>query len=94
MFQGCTSLRVSPVLRAPVLAFECYLQMFMNCTSLSKITMLATDTDAAYCMSNWVYGVPSEGVFVKSAGAELPTASEDNRYKGVPYGWTVETATE
>lgn len=94
MFYECTSLRVSPVLRAPVLVMNSYLQMFMNCTSLSKITMLATDTDATYCMSNWVYGVPSEGVFVKSAGAELPTASEDNRYKGVPYGWTVETYTE
>ena len=35
--------------------------MFYGCSSLNKITMLATDINASGCLINWVSGVASSG---------------------------------
>jgi hypothetical protein len=64
--------------------------MFYNCTSLAKITMLATDVSASNCLSNWVKGVSNDGVFVKHPDMnDLSTG-----VSGIPSGWTVEDYVE
>jgi hypothetical protein len=86
MFYGCTSLTSAPALPATTLANYCYNSMFYNCTSLNHITMLATDISASECLYEWVYGVPSSGVFVKSPSmTSLPSGKN-----GIPTGWAVE----
>lgn len=58
--------------------------MFSNCTSLEKITMLATDISATLCLNNWVLGVASTGTFTMNA-----SATYDPSTIGIPTGWTV-----
>jgi hypothetical protein len=70
------------------LANYCYEYMFLNCTSLNHITMLATNISAYACLNNWVAGVSSSGTFVKHPDMDsLPTGTD-----GIPEGWTVEDA--
>ena len=86
MFLGCTSLTEAPELPATTLTQSCYYNMFGGCSKLSKITMLATDISASYCLSYWVNGVASSGTFIKSASmTSLPSGSN-----GIPQGWTVQ----
>ena len=56
MFSGCTSLTTAPELPATKLnpAYHCYRDMFNGCSKLSKVTMLATDYYASYCLNNWL----------------------------------------
>ena len=56
MFNGCTSLTTAPELPATTLkpAYHCYRDMFNGCSKLSKVTMLATDYYASYCLNNWL----------------------------------------
>ena len=54
MFNGCTSLTTAPELPATTLAVLCYRDMFNGCSKLSKVTMLATDYYASYCLDNWL----------------------------------------
>ena len=56
MFNGCTSLTTAPELPATKLnpAYHCYRDMFNGCSKLSKVTMLATDYYAQYCLNNWL----------------------------------------
>ena len=56
MFNGCTSLTTAPDLPATKLnpAYHCYRDMFNGCSKLSKVTMLATDYYASYCLNNWL----------------------------------------
>ena len=58
--------------------------MFKDCTSLNKITMLATDISATDCLKDWVKGVAATGTFTKAASATIP-----NGVDGIPTGWTV-----
>ena len=88
MFYGCTSLVEAPELPATTLAERCYSDMFYGCTSLSYIKMMATDISATDCLSNWVNGLPSDGIFVKNEAAIWDVVGTS----GVPEGWTVETA--
>jgi hypothetical protein len=67
------------------LADYCYDMMFYGCTSLNKITMLATDISATYCLDHWVDGVAATGTFTKAASATIP-----NGVDGIPAGWTVD----
>ena len=90
MFYGCTSLTTAPELPATTLVFRCYNGMFYGCTKLNYIKMLATDISALFCLMDWVSGVATTGTFVKAQGIEIPTASTDNDYSGIPEGWTVE----
>lgn len=88
MFSGCTSLTTAPILKANKLADYCYAYMFEGCSNLNYIKMLATDVSAQSALNYWVNGVASTGTFVKHPDAVLP-----NGNKGIPNGWTVETAT-
>ena len=90
MFYGCKLLTTAPVLPATTLANSCYYGMFQNCTNLNYIKMLATDISASGCLNNWVSGVAPTGTFVKAQGVEIPTASTDNNYSGIPEGWVVQ----
>lgn len=72
MFQGCTSLMHSPTLPATTLVYECYMYMFNGCTSLNYIKILATNISANACLSNWVYGVATIGIFIKNSSTSYP----------------------
>ena len=87
MFQGCTSLTTAPELPATTLAGSCYSYMFQNCTSLNYIKALFTTTPSSTYTSNWVSGVASTGIFVKSDAATWNVTGNN----GVPNGWTVYT---
>lgn len=89
MFSGCTSLTTAPILRADVLVDYCYAYMFNGCSNLNYIKMLATDVSAQSALNYWVQNVSSTGTFVKHPDAVIPSGN-----KGIPNGWTVETATE
>ena len=90
MFMSCSSLTTAPELPATTLANDCYSSMFAACTNLSEITMLATDISADGCLYYWVGGVASTGILNKNPNMnDLPTATEDNYYSGIPEGWTV-----
>lgn len=88
MFAGCTSLTTAPILRADKLVDYCYSNMFNGCSNLNYIKMLATDVSAQSALSYWVNGVSATGTFVKHPDAVIPSGN-----KGIPNGWTVETAT-
>jgi hypothetical protein len=62
----------------------CYSSMFLGCTNLKHITMLATKI--AYMWSSyWVQGVSSTGIFVKHPDMD----SLETGIHGIPEGWTV-----
>ena len=86
MFHGCTNLTSTPYLSATTLVEGCYWHMFSNCSKLNKIAMLATDASARYCLSSWVSGVSSTGVFIKAGGMVSLTRGDS----GIPNGWKVE----
>lgn len=89
MFAGCESLTTAPVLPATILASSCYHGMFSGCKNLNNVTMLATDISAERCLSQMLPEVSATGTFNKAPGVEIPTATEDNNYTGIPAGWTV-----
>ena len=93
MFNNCISLIESPILGALSLSnvVGCYTYMFRNCTNLNKITMLATSfSNYGTNDAEWVKNVSATGTFIKSSGVSLQTATEENNYKGIPSGWTVQ----
>ena len=58
MFFDCTNLASASELPATTLADNCYQGMFYNCTKLSTVTMLASDseiTSKSNCIDNWLY---------------------------------------
>lgn len=85
MFNLCSLLEEAPPLPALTLGKYSYFYMFAGCTMLRQVVCLATDMSAMSCLSNWLYGVATSGVFVKNPSAtwKLGTAS------GVPSGWTL-----
>ena len=90
MFSGCTPLTTAPELPATTLTASCYSNMFYNCSKLNYIkAMFVTIPSSLYSTSNWVDGVSRNGTFVKNAAATWDVTGGS----GIPYGWTVETAT-
>ena len=81
----CDKLENAPLLPAEVLAKDCYYYMFNGCTKISYLKMLATDISATNCLYNWVYGVASNGTFVKHPEATWSVRGRS----GVPSGWTI-----
>ena len=64
MFWSCTNLASAPELPATVLAEACYGSMFLDCTKLSTVTMLAPSdqiSKATYCCYNWLYNAGTDG---------------------------------
>ena len=84
MFISCKSLTEAPVLPATTLVNGCYSSMFKGCKSLNKVTMLAT-TDVNNSFSQWLYGVSSNGTFVKAKNQNNLQMGAN----GIPWGWTV-----
>ena len=91
MFNSCHRLRTAPELPATTLQYECYDRMFYNC-GLNYIKAMFTTTPNNDSTGQWLYNVSSIGTFVKNANATWNTEVIRGD-SGVPYGWTVETAT-
>jgi len=90
MFHGCISLTTAPTLSAATLVEGCYWNMFSDCSKLNKITMLAMDVSASYCLNNWTGDVASTGTFIKTKAMEsLPTG-----INGIPEGWIIKNYDE
>lgn len=93
MFEGA-AFTEGPVLPATTLVNECYRFMFNTCTSLNKITCLATNPNKGAFTTNWVGGgVPSGGTFYKNASTQDDTGPDATKWphgnSGIPSGWTV-----
>ena len=86
MFSLCTSLTTAPELPATRLAGSCYMNMFDGCSNLNYVKCLASVIPSGSTRA-WLYGVSSEGTFVKNASATWETG-----ISGIPAGWTVEDA--
>ena len=87
MFTSCTSLTTAPELPATRLAGNCYSRMFDRCSHLNYVKCLASVIPSG-STTGWLYGVSSEGTFVKNASVTWGTGAS-----GIPEGWTVEGAT-
>ena len=85
MFYSCTNLINAPILPASILTEFCYFQMFKNCSSLNSISMLAIDVSAEDCLTDWVFGLKSSGIFTKNKNMESLYISSSS----IPSGWTV-----
>ena len=85
MFYGCKNLEVAPELPATVLIDGCYYQMFYGCSKLHNIKCLATNIDAANCVTNWVQGVASSGCFIKDPDMTAWSTGDS----GIPTDWIV-----
>lgn len=85
MFKSCAYLTTSPVLTPLTIPNYGYYQMFNGCSSLSRITMLATRKGNVSPFNQWVTDVAAEGVFVKSSAMTTLPAGVN----GIPDGWTV-----
>lgn len=59
MFQGCTSLTVTPELPATTLTESCYASMFNRCTSLVSAPVLPATTLATHCYEGMFSGCSS-----------------------------------
>ena len=90
MFYGCTSLTTAPQLPATTLVSGCYSSMFEGCSSLNYIKAMFTTTPDATYTGDWVFGVSSNGTFVKNSAATWNVTGVN----GIPNGWTVVPASE
>jgi hypothetical protein len=85
MFCNCSSLTTAPKLPATELAEGCYSYMFQSCTSLNYIKCLAIDISASNCTAGWVFGVASNGTFVKHPDMNDWIIGTG----GIPIGWEI-----
>ena len=88
MFKNCTSLITAPELPATTLASYCYDYMFDNCQTLNYIKAMFTTQPSNTYTAYWLRGVASTGTFVKNSAATWNVRGTN----GVPYGWTIQTA--
>ena len=86
MFYGCTSLEFSPTINCLGLSQDIFKETFYDCQSLQYIKALFTSTPGSSYTSNWVYGVPNNGIFVKNKAATWNVRGVN----GIPNGWTIE----
>ena len=95
MFKGCTGLTTAPELPATKLnpAYHCYRDMFNGCSKLSKVTMLATDYYASYCLDNWLYnaGTSADSRTLKLANQKVYDGIKREGY--LPTQWQQGQAT-
>ena len=65
--------------------------MFLGCTSLSSVTMLATDVSATNCLSNWLYNAGTQ------ASSRTLTVADSEAYSTLesylPDNWKAGQAT-
>ncbi len=101
MFMRCTGLVTAPTLPATVLDgswYDCYMQMFYECSSLNNIKCLATSVPASTsydgCTYEWVKGVAANGTFYINSSLNKDDPTPWTRgISSIPYNWTVENAT-
>lgn len=85
MFKNC-NLQTAVELPAPRMISGCYRELFYGNSNINYIKMLAYDNMTANnCMTDWVNGVASTGIFVKHIDAQWTTTGNS----GVPTNWTV-----
>lgn len=105
MFSSCARLSKAPDLPASFARDSCYARIFYNCTSLSYIKCMLTSfaSGESNFISDWVHGVPYEGVFYKDHSASIRTEENPNGFwvvcptgfsedSGIPCGWEVRDA--
>ena len=87
MFRACPSLTTAPELPATNLNTGCYENMFWGCSKLNYINVKAMNfkVNGILCIKYWVYGVASQGTFVRKAGSSALTKGPS----GIPAGWTI-----
>ena len=96
MFEYCDALEESPVLPAERLVQSCYAYMFNGCSSLGRVTCLATSgINQNNSTSSWLSGVADGGTFIKAASASVGSGPSyrfwpEDSENGIPSGWTVE----
>ena len=90
MFSGCTGLTTAPELPAATLAIYCYQEMFKGCTSLNKVTCLATDISAGGSITSWLSDVASTGTIIMAENMD----AWENGADGIPEGWIRKELTE
>ena len=84
MFQDCISLLKAPELNATLVSPQAYYKMFQGCTKLKWIKMLGTNLKTN-ALKDFTNGVAAQGLFIKSANAQLETG-----INGIPNDWEVE----
>lgn len=89
MFRYCSSITRAPVLPALTLESMCYSSMFDDCDNLSYVKAMFLTTPGSSYTNMWLYGVSSTGTFVKNSSATWNVSGGS----GIPYSWTIETAT-
>lgn len=87
MFQNCTSLVESPILKGNILNTGSYYAMFDGCSVLNKITTYVNSVTADLCLRSWVRNVSATGDFYNLGSATYPSGDH-----GIPSGWTVHTS--
>lgn len=83
-FQSCTSLQKAPVLKPATLYDNSYGNLFRDCTSLTEITVWATDFTST-SFSSWVRGITRTDGIIKCKSRSLPSGVD-----GIPNGWTIQ----
>ena len=84
LFMGCSKLTSAPELPAETLAINCYQNMFVGCTKLSTVTMLAPSDKitSIFAYMDWLYdaGTDASSRTLKVLDADAYTALEGTGY--------------
>ena len=84
MFQGCSSLQKAPDLSATDLRYNCYTNMFCNCTNLTSVTMLApSDQISGDYFTNWLKNAGTKEGITRTLKVKDLSAYNKLKDKGV-----------
>ena len=95
MFKGCTGLTTAPELPATTLDIQCYYEMFSGCSKLSKVTMLATNYAASFCLDYWLdnAGTNAQSRTLKLASENVYNGLKNKGTYWLPERWQSDQAT-
>ena len=94
-FYNCVSLEESPLLLSTgAVPTRGYSDMFTNCTSLKKVTCLATSIAGDNTTTYWLKNVAPTGTFYKNPSMAGWPSGADTLPSGIPNGWTVQDYSE
>ena len=84
MFQGCSSLQKAPDLSATDLRYNCYTNMFCNCTNLTSVTMLApSDQISGDYFTDWLKNAGTKEGITRTLKVKEPRAYNKLKDEGV-----------
>ena len=84
MFQGCSSLQKAPDLSATDLRYNCYTNMFCNCTNLTSVTMLApSDQISGDYFTDWLKNAGTKEGITRTLKVKEPSAYNKLKDEGV-----------